>query len=195
MAANPFAGKYTGGEQNQNDLVAWTSLEQGERNVGNIFAFQLPNNFLGSEDQLVNLAPVILKKVRWQSLAKPVFGNYGRDMFMGISGDQVRGWVGDDPFDTPASWASNMSIAESDHSTGRHFSLVRAGYVGKFQKPHLTLSSSHPDVADIVDGRRATFRRHIVFPFQWHKRANWETFVGRCRYIPCFGRISGLPRR
>jgi len=122
IASSPVFGNYNGGLHNQNDLVAWTnSDERGRGNLGNTFAFQLPMNFLGTENEVSNLASVILKTVRWTATVQPVFGTKGRSMFIGASGNQMRGWTGNSKFEEHADWSSDLSTNGTNYQLGRWY--------------------------------------------------------------------------
>lgn len=111
LAPSPLSGKYHGGEQNQNDFVAWANSDQdGMRSSGYTYAFQLPENYLGTENDISNLASVVLKKVRWTSLSRPVFDEDGSSMYIAGDGNQVRGWTGNTYFDNAADWTLDLSI-------------------------------------------------------------------------------------
>jgi hypothetical protein len=141
--------------------VVWAnSDEEAETNVGSTFAFQLPTNFQGRQNEISNLASVILKKVRWLSVSRPVFGKDGKDMFMGVSGDQLRGWVGDNPFDDPANWASDLSPAtENIRTAGKYFrcltSTCRHGTLPEIESHFLPVQPVIPTAPTLsIDGNR-----------------------------------------
>lgn len=114
--SNPLRGKYDGGTKNSNDLVVWaSSAMEGRGPLGNTFAFQLPNNFEETTQQTNALETLVLKKVRWSSITRPVFSSDGLNMFFGVTGNELRGWIGDTRYDETADWSANV-VTTSDTS-------------------------------------------------------------------------------
>jgi hypothetical protein len=119
VAANPLSGKYTGGLDNSNDLVVWTSSdEEGRGPVGYMFALQLSKNFQEKTEEVSDLRTLVLKKVRWNAVARPVLNANGTNLFVGVSGSELRGWVGENPFDETANWELNLVDMEADPQAG-----------------------------------------------------------------------------
>ena len=116
------AGKYSEGVENSNDLVVWTSSDDGGRGpLGYTYVFQLPQFFVDADDdQVAALRTVDLKKVRWSSITRPVFSGNGTNMYVGVTGSELRGWVGDNQFDKTANWAAAL-IRTSANSFDRKF--------------------------------------------------------------------------
>jgi hypothetical protein len=111
VAANPTAGYYVGGEDNDNDFVVWGNLDKdGKRNLGNTYLFQLPQNFQAAQTDIQALSTVILKTVRWTTMTRPVFGDQGTSMYFGVAGDQLRGWTGKNHLDEAADWEADLSM-------------------------------------------------------------------------------------
>jgi hypothetical protein len=120
LASNPLYGMYSGGAGNSNDLVVWTSNDaDGRGEEGHTFAFQLPETFQETTDQLENLKAKVLKQVSWNAVAKPVFNKDGTSMFAGVSASQLRGWTGKSNFDQNADWASKPFSSDVDPKAGR----------------------------------------------------------------------------
>lgn len=121
VAPSSLAGEYTGAH-NTNSLVLWANNDQdGQGTLGHIFAFQLPVNYEAGENASFNLASMVVKQVQWTSKSSPVFGDDGRSMYMGVTGDELRGWVVNTPFDARADWSSNLKSIESDGVAGTYF--------------------------------------------------------------------------
>jgi hypothetical protein len=119
FADNPSMGKYSGGLQNNNDLIVWTNnAQEGRANSGFTFAFQLPPLFHESQVQVATLATVILKEVRWNAAAKPVLSTDGTQLFFGVTGSKLRAWVGDRSFDNPAVWSADLTTDAQEPDTG-----------------------------------------------------------------------------
>lgn len=128
FADNPSMGKYSGGMQNINDLLVWTnSAQEGRATSGYTFAFQLPPLFHESQAQVATLATVILKEVRWNAAAKPVLSTDGTQLFFGVTGSQLRAWVGDRPFDNTASWPAELATDAQEPNTGTCSMYVSLG--------------------------------------------------------------------
>jgi hypothetical protein len=129
VAINPIAGNYVGGENNDNDLVVWGTIDKSgkqwgtidksgkQRNQGNTYVFQLPPNFQETQTNLQGLSTSILKSVRWTTMTRPVFGDQGRSMYLGVTGDQLRGWTGKNHFDEAADWEADLSVESTDLSS------------------------------------------------------------------------------
>jgi hypothetical protein len=80
-----------GGTGNTNDLVIFASTAfPGEMGVdlGSLFAFQLP---LLDEEPIVNM---INNSSSWYSFSPPKFSNFGYSMYMTVSRNQFRAWIG-----------------------------------------------------------------------------------------------------
>jgi hypothetical protein len=123
VAVNPIAGNYVGGEDNDNDVVVWGAFDPtGTRqNLGSTYVFQLPPNFQGTQTDIQGLSTSILKSVRWTTMTRPVFGDQGRSMYLGVTGDQLRGWTGKNHFDEAADWQADLSVESTDLSSSRTF--------------------------------------------------------------------------
>jgi hypothetical protein len=118
-ADNPKKGLYAGGMQNINDLIVWTnSMSEGRANIGYTFAFQLPPLFHESQAQVATLASVVLKKVRWNAAAKPALSTDGTQLFFGVTGSELRAWVGDQPFDDLAAWSTVLVTDAQEPNAG-----------------------------------------------------------------------------
>ena len=120
VAHNPSVRKY----DTQVDMVVWASKgEEGTGSKGNICAFQLPADFdpdqIGQQQDSLNLTSIVLKQVRWTTTLSPVFGNGGQSMFFGVTGDQLRGWVNNTPFDATATWTLNLKSPTTSDLAGK----------------------------------------------------------------------------
>jgi hypothetical protein len=119
VANNPLMGKFIGGIFNGNDLAVWTSSEdEGRGKLGYTYALQFPGNFQETEDQVSALKSQILKKVRWNAVTKPVLSANGTNMFVGVTGSELRGWVDDTRFDETADWAIDLVHTAIDPLAG-----------------------------------------------------------------------------
>ena len=95
VAKDPEKGMFAGAQDNCNDVVVWTSKDvDGKGKAGHTYAFQLPKGSEGSEAFTAYeiLESTVLKSVGWTAVAKPVFNADGTDMFIGVTGSQLRGW-------------------------------------------------------------------------------------------------------
>jgi hypothetical protein len=125
VVANPVSGKYTGGLDNSNDLVVWTSSdEEGRGPVGFMFALQLPKNFQEKKEEVSDLRTLVLKKVRWNAIARPVMNANGTNLFVGVSGSELRGWIGSTRFDETANWELDLVDMEADPQAGMSFLVI-----------------------------------------------------------------------
>jgi hypothetical protein len=142
LAPNPLLGKYTGGLYNKNDLVVWTSADgDGRGGLGYMFAFQLSSIFQETDQQVSDLSTQVLKKVRWNAVTPPVFSANGTDMFVGVTGSGLRGWIGETRFDETAVWASNLVITESDPMAGTYI-IFNVAFVDIIWHDSLSLTMS-----------------------------------------------------
>lgn len=115
----PLFGKYDGGLSNRNYLVAWTSSEDGGRGqLGYTYALQFPRSFAETSHQVDSLKSILLKKVRWNAVTRPVLNKNGTHMFVGVTGSELRGWVDDTRFDETASWAIDLVHTTIDPLAG-----------------------------------------------------------------------------
>jgi hypothetical protein len=120
VADYPQFGKYSAGIQNTNSMVVWTNNADGGRGkVGCTFAFQLPPLFQEVSSQIKGLASVRLKEVRWNAVARPIMSADGQNMFVGVSGSEVRAWTGDTAFDQVAAWSAELHEDEQYPSNGK----------------------------------------------------------------------------
>jgi hypothetical protein len=127
VANDPDFGKYSGGMKNANDMVVWTNNADGGRGKsGFTFAFQLPPFFHESQAQVLVMASVRLKEVRWNAVARPIMSADGQNMFVGVSGSQVRAWAGDTAFDQVADWSAELALDEQEPSNGKAAFTVTA---------------------------------------------------------------------
>jgi hypothetical protein len=125
---NPSMGKYSGGMENINDLIVWTNnAQEGRAKYGHTFAFQLPPLFHQSQAQVATLATVVLKEVRWNAAVKPVLSTDGTQLFFGVTGSELRAWVGDRQFDDPAAWPAELATDALEPLTGRCCMCVSLG--------------------------------------------------------------------
>jgi hypothetical protein len=109
VATNPLRGMYNGGMQNSNDLVVWASNDaEGRGAEGHTFAFQLPETFAETTNDVTNLKVELLKGVGWNAATRPVLSKNGTNMFFGVTGNQLRGWIGNARFDQSADWSSQL---------------------------------------------------------------------------------------
>ncbi|CAJ1941494.1 unnamed protein product [Cylindrotheca closterium] len=109
MASNPLRGMYAGGKDNTNGIVIWASNDaDGRGTVGNTYIFQLPSDFEEEPLYLNSLQTKVLKSVSWNAMAKPAISKNGKKMFFGVTGNQLRGWIGDSRFDQTADWSSQL---------------------------------------------------------------------------------------
>ena len=125
---NPATGKYIGGMENNNDVVVWASSDDaGKGRLGSTFVFQLPTNFQDSNsDQVSALESQVLKKVRWNSITKPVFSANGTNMYIGVTGSELRGWLGDTRFDATANWATDLVPTSSNLWDRKYFEYLQS---------------------------------------------------------------------
>lgn len=109
MASNPLRGMYAGGKDNTNGFVAWASNDvAGRGTLGNTYVFQLPRDFKEEPLYLNSLQTKVLKSVSWNAVVKPAISKNGKKMFFGVTGNQLRGWIGDSGFDQTADWSSQL---------------------------------------------------------------------------------------
>ena len=130
VSENPLFGKYLGGLTNRNDLVAWTSSEDNGRGpLGYTYAFQFPLSFEETNDQVEGLKSEVLKKVRWNAISKPALSRNGTNLFVGVTGSELRGWIGDTRFDQTADWAADLVAGASiDPTAGKFLVALYARY-------------------------------------------------------------------
>ena len=121
-----FGGESSGGyRDNPNDVVVWTSSDQdGRGRVGNLFAFQMISSSLAAEIQSTNNANTndtttttttydpfdvrVLRRVRWNSIARPVMNRNGTNLYAAVTGNAVRGWNGLAKFNETADWSKKL---------------------------------------------------------------------------------------
>lgn len=88
---HPAEGYYQGGAGNMNDLVIFGSTAfYGESSVGfgSLYAFQNPLAGAQSSVTLINNAS------SWYTFSAPKITNYGYNMYMTVSRNQFRAWIG-----------------------------------------------------------------------------------------------------
>ena len=113
-----LGGSNNGGTlENKNDVIIFTnSADEGRGTNGNIYSFQMKSSAeLNAEPKNVS-SPVIsnpfdvrvLKMVRWSSVAKPAINQDGTNLFIGVTGNAVRGWNGIAKFTETANWSSQL---------------------------------------------------------------------------------------
>jgi hypothetical protein len=76
--------------------------------VGNTYIFQLPRDFKEEPLYISSLQTKVLKSVSWNAVVKPAISKNGKNMFFGVTGNQLRGWIGDSRFDQTADWSSQL---------------------------------------------------------------------------------------
>jgi hypothetical protein len=119
-----FGGESSGGyRDNPNDVIVWTSNDQdGRGRVGNLFAFQMISSSLAAEIQSTNNANTndtttttydpfetrVLRRVRWNSIARPVMNRNGTNLYAAVTGNAVRGWNGLAKFNETADWSKKL---------------------------------------------------------------------------------------
>jgi len=116
-----LGGANSGGySHNKNDVIIWTSSgEEGKGNSGNLYAFQQKSLFelsleaTKSQNTTANekVEPFeirVLKKVRWNSIARPSTNRNGTNLYVGVTGNAVRGWNGNAKFNETANWANRL---------------------------------------------------------------------------------------
>lgn len=130
ISHNPILGGGNSGGHldNKNDVIVWTSAdEEGRGSNGNLYSFQMK-----SESELAagivyknttSNAPNdpfeirVLKKVRWNSIARPAMNRNGTNLFVGVTGNGVRGWNGIAKFNETANWSTRLVPLASNRST------------------------------------------------------------------------------
>ncbi|VEU35535.1 unnamed protein product [Pseudo-nitzschia multistriata] len=126
VAHNPVrGGEYSGGSRdNKNDVVVWTSSDdEGRGRLGNIYSFQmksssdaeaeLKNKNSNNEEDVTSYTYTpfqvfVLRKVRWNSIARPTMNQAGTNLYVGVTGNAVRGWNGVGKFNGTADWATRL---------------------------------------------------------------------------------------
>lgn len=109
VVTNPLRGMYSGGMQNSNDMVVWASNDaEGRGTAGHTFAFQLPETFSETTNDVTTLKVEVLKGVSWNAVTRPVLSRNGTNMFFGVTGNQLRGWIGNARFDQAADWSAQL---------------------------------------------------------------------------------------
>ena len=121
ICTSPAFGNYDGGKDNSNDLVIWTSSgREGRSKNGFTYAFQLPSFYHGSSEQINALVSVQLKDVRWTAVARPTLTADGQQLFIAVTGGQLRGWTDDNAFDSTADWSAELALNSMDPMTGKY---------------------------------------------------------------------------
>ena len=118
-------GGYSGGSfDNKNDVIMWTSSDQeGRGSVGNIYSFQMKSvselNANNSSDDGQNdpFEIRVLKKVRWNSIARPAMNRNGTHLYVGVTGNAVRGWNGIAKFNETANWSTRLVAIDDGTET------------------------------------------------------------------------------
>lgn len=109
LASKPLRGMYAGGEDNTNGIIVWASNDASGRGIsGTTYIFQLPKDFNGGTLNINSLRTKVLKSVTWNSVTKPAISASGEKMYFGVTGNQLRGWIGDSRFDQTADWSSQL---------------------------------------------------------------------------------------
>jgi hypothetical protein len=122
IVSAPTSGKFAGGSENTNDVVVWASSgENGKAKTGYTYALQLPPFFHMSTSQVNALKSIRLKEVRWSSVVRPVLTSDGQELFLGVTGSQLRGWTGDIPFDATANLNAELVLNDKDPLAGTCF--------------------------------------------------------------------------
>ena len=120
ISTSPTFGKYDGGKENGNDLVVWTSSgREGRSTNGFTYAFQLPPFYHSSSEQVNALVSVQLKNVRWSAVARPTLTVDGQQLFVAVTGSQLRGWTGSNAFDKTADWSAELALNGMDPTAGK----------------------------------------------------------------------------
>lgn len=92
----PAEGYYDGGQDNRNDILVWSARPMpNETSVspGAMFGFQFPIGFSGQED--VGAFRLGEGDRDFRAIARPVFGNDGRSLYVGTTRSMYRCWVGE----------------------------------------------------------------------------------------------------
>lgn len=113
-----LGGSNNGGTlENKNDVIIFTnSADEGRGTNGNIYSFQMKSSAELNAEPQNTTAPVtvdpfdvrLLKQVRWSSIAKPAINQDGTNLFIGVTGNAVRGWNGIAKFTETANWSSQL---------------------------------------------------------------------------------------
>ena len=188
VAINPIAGNYVGGENNDNDLVVWGTFDKSRKqgDQGNTYVFQLPPNFQETQTNIQGLSTSILKSVRWTTMTRPVFGDDGRSMYLGVIGDQLRGWTGKNHFDEAADWEADLSMESTDQSS-RTFSVCWdpwfPGTISLCPTHFLhSICCSHVCITCTFRRRSKIIRVDINVLDTWYRLIDRRHDMGLCRY-------------
>lgn len=117
-----LGGESSGGSRdNPSDVIVYTSSDQEGRGfVGNLFAFQKVSFVDREVDAGINSSNVatamtydpfetrVLKRVRWNSIARPVMNRNGTHLYVAVTGNAVRGWSGVAKFNETADWSKRL---------------------------------------------------------------------------------------
>jgi len=128
-----LGGELSGGSlDNKNDIVIWTSSDQqGGGRVGNLYSFQMkspsdlelemqntsiPEEKEEQSEQYDPFQVRVLKRVRWNSIARPTLNRNGTNLYIGVTGNAVRGWSGAAKFNATADWSTRLVPFNSGNS-------------------------------------------------------------------------------
>eukprot|EP00980_Cylindrotheca_fusiformis_P031002 scaffold25699_cov137-Cylindrotheca_fusiformis.AAC.6 len=92
----PAEGYYSGGQDNRNDFLVWTSRPKpNETSVtpGAMFGFQFPVGFAGQDD--VGSFRLGESDREFRAITRPTFGSNGRSLYIGTTRSMYRCWVGE----------------------------------------------------------------------------------------------------
>jgi hypothetical protein len=142
VVPKPWVGEYLGGLSNNNDVMIWTTSDQGGRGAyGYTRAFQVPQSYepgVGRPMETVRLATV-----PWNGIARPTLGISGFDLFTVARGSLVSGWIFGAAFTSNPSWISLLQ--SSSDQTARKYCVSQFQQSERDAVLILTLSylSSH----------------------------------------------------
>lgn len=117
-----MGGANSGGSfDNKNDVVVWTSSDQkGMGGKGIIYSFQMKspselkaeiknkNSTVNGQQNNDPFDIRVLRKVRWNSIARPAMNRNGTNLFIAVTGNAIRGWNGIGSFNGTANWSKNL---------------------------------------------------------------------------------------
>jgi outer membrane protein assembly factor BamB len=121
VSRNPILGGGNSGGSlgNKNDVIVWTSSDdEGRGRLGNLYSFQMKSSSeleadMKNENKTVDeqndpFEIRVLKQVRWNSIARPTMNRDGTSLFVGVTGNAVRGWNGEAKFNETANWSTQL---------------------------------------------------------------------------------------
>lgn len=127
VSRNPIlgGGNSGGSLSNKNDVIVWTSNDDdGRGKVGNLYSFQMKSSSELEEEMKNTNTNVdeqndpfeirVLKQVRWNSIARPTMNRGGTNLFVGVTGNAVRGWNGEAKFNETANWSTKLVPLSGD---------------------------------------------------------------------------------